>query len=189
MKTPNYAELFSKSAQRMKASEIRELLKLLDTPGMISFAGGLPNPDAFPIEGIKTVVSHIMEKHAREALQYGTTEGHKKLRDVIARGMGTHYGAAQAPENIVVTTGSQQALDLISKILLNEGDIVLTTNPSYIGALQVFQSYGARVETVGLTSDDLPAEAVAEKLESFKRSGKMMVTLFLLNSTFSPLLL
>jgi 2-aminoadipate transaminase len=186
MKTPEYAKLFSKSAQRMQASEIRELLKLLDIPGMISFAGGLPNPDAFPIEGIKTVVSHVMEKHPREALQYGTTEGHRKLRDVISRGMGAHYGAPQKPENIVVTTGSQQALDLISKILLNEGDIVLTTNPSYIGALQVFQAYGARVETVSLSGDDLPADAVAEKLEKLKRSGTLPKFMYLVSNFQNP---
>jgi len=127
-----------------------------------------------------------MEKHPSEALQYGTTEGHRKLREVIARGMGAHYGVEQAPENIVVTTGSQQALDLISKILLNEGDIVLTTNPSYIGALQVFQSYGARVETVGLSGDDLPADAVAEKLEKLKHSGTLPKFMYLVSNFQNP---
>ena len=91
----NVESLFSQSSRAMRASEIRELLKLLNKPEMISFAGGLPNPAAFPIEALKTVVAHVMDEHAREALQYGVTEGHNKLRDAIARGMGDVYGAPQ----------------------------------------------------------------------------------------------
>ena len=123
-----YSSLFSDSSKKLRASEIRELLKLLNRPDMISFAGGLPNPDVFPIDDLKGVVEHVMDKHGRGALQYGATEGHNKLRDVIARGMFTHYGVKQDISNILITNGSQQALNLLTQIFINPGDKILTAN-------------------------------------------------------------
>ncbi|MHC4592881.1 MAG: aminotransferase, partial [Planctomycetota bacterium] len=102
---------FSQNAKRMRASEIRELLKLTQRPEVISFAGGLPNPDAFPIAELREVVEHVMDEHPRDALQYGATEGHNKLRDAIARGMGTVHNTPQSIHNILITHGSQQALN------------------------------------------------------------------------------
>lgn len=156
--------LLSHSARRMRTSEVRELLKLLNSPEMISFAGGLPNPEAFPVDNLKVVVDHVLAEHAREALQYGVTEGHNKLRDAIARGMDDVYGAPQAMNNILITAGSQQALNLLGQIFLDPGDLVLTESPTYLAALQVFQAFQARAEGIALDGDGLDVDALEEKL-------------------------
>jgi 2-aminoadipate transaminase len=178
--------LFSQSSRAMRASEIRELLKLLNKPEMISFAGGLPNPEAFPVEGLKSVVAHVMAEHAREALQYGVTEGHNKLRAAIAQGMGDVYGAPQEPQNIVVTTGSQQALNLLAHVLLDPGDVVLVENPSYLGALQSFQACQARVESVPTDPDGLRPEALEQKLRDLRHRGEHPKFLYLIPTFQNP---
>jgi 2-aminoadipate transaminase len=159
-----FETMFSQNAHAMRASEIRELLKLLNNPAMISFAGGLPNPEAFPVAGLKSVVAHVMEAHASEALQYGVTEGHNKLRDAIAQGMGAVYGAPQKLSNILITTGSQQAMNLLAQVFLDPGDLVLTENPSYLGALQSFAACRARVEGVPMDGAGMRMDALEEKL-------------------------
>ncbi len=164
-----FETMFSLSAKNMRASEIRELLKLLTKPEMISFAGGLPNPEAFPIEAMKPVVAHVMNEHARDALQYGVTEGHNKLRDAIAKGMGQVYGVPQSLSNILITTGSQQAMNLLSLILLSPGDLVLTENPTYLGALQSFYACQARVEAVPMDEHGMRMDALEEKLNSLRQ--------------------
>ena len=117
----------SRYALRMKgtkSSAIRELLKLTQNPEVISFAGGLPASDLFPIERFKEACRKALEQSAALALQYGETEGYKPLREMIARHI-SRYGIKAQTENILVTTGSQQALDLIGKLLINAGDRVL----------------------------------------------------------------
>lgn len=168
-----YTDLFSKNSRNMKASEIRELLKLLNRPEMISFAGGLPNPDAFPVDELRPVIQHVMDEHPREALQYGTTEGHPKLRDAIARGMAMNYGVSQESHNILITTGSQQALNLLSLVLLNPGDLVLTEYPSYLGALQTFGSYLAQVEGVAMDEQGLRIDRLQEKLARLRDRNQL----------------
>lgn len=152
----------SARAEAVKASEIRELLKLVNRPSMISFAGGIPDPSLFAIADFHEAWREIFAgpASAREALQYSTTEGFLPLRQWLAdhmRGKGVEAGA----ENILVTTGSQQALDLIGKLMLDADDTVLTARPSYLGALQCFSAYGAR-----FAAHDAPraAEAPPAKL-------------------------
>ena len=178
--------LFSQSSRTIRASEIRELLKLLNKPEMISFAGGLPNPEAFPIGPLKSVVAHVMEEHAREALQYGVTEGHNKLRDAIARGMGDVYGAPQDRQNIVVTTGSQQAMNLLAQVLLDPGDLVLVENPSYLGALQSFSAFRARVESVPLDEEGLCPDALEQKLKDLRHRGEHPKFLYMVPTFQNP---
>lgn len=144
----------SRYAQRtkgIKSSAIRELLKITQRPEVISFAGGLPAPDVFPIARFKEACAKVLESNARLALQYGATEGYEPLREMIARHT-SRYGIKAQVDNVLITSGSQQALDLIGKLLINSGDRVLVEAPTYLGALQAFNVYGA--EYVSVPSDD-----------------------------------
>ncbi|MGM0406112.1 MAG: hypothetical protein ACQEQM_08225, partial [Thermoplasmatota archaeon] len=122
-------DIFSERAKSMKASEIRELLKLTQKPGIISFAGGLPNPDAFPVESTRRLINELMDNMPESVMQYGSTEGITPLREVLAEEM-TERGMDVDKENILITHGSQQALDLISKILLDPGDTIVVGSPT-----------------------------------------------------------
>ncbi|MBX3481432.1 MAG: PLP-dependent aminotransferase family protein [Caulobacter sp.] len=141
-KAPDWAARFSDRMSRIRASEIRELLKLLDQPDILSFAGGIPDPDLFPIERIEAGYQAILADPvlARQALQYSVSEGWLPLRQWIAERM-TRDGMPCGPENIMLTAGSQQGLDLLGKLLLGGGDTVLTARPTYLGALQAFNGY------------------------------------------------
>lgn len=125
----------------MKASEIRELLKLTAQPEIISFAGGLPAPELFPVEEISKVTTDLLAKEGRQLLQYATTEGRPTLRAKIAKRMADKYHTEVAPEDILITTGSQQMLDFCGKLFINPGDVVLCESPSYLGALNAFKAY------------------------------------------------
>lgn len=152
---------FAQRTQRMKSSAIRELLKLTEQPDIISFAGGLPAPDVFPYQEFQDACNQVMQKSGAAALQYGTTEGYLPLREMIARHT-SRYGIEVTADNILITSGSQQALDLIGKIFINEGDRILVEAPTYLGALQAWNVYGADYVTVpsdenGIVTDDLEA--------------------------------
>jgi 2-aminoadipate transaminase len=145
----------------VKSSAIRELLKITQQPEVISFGGGLPADDVFPIERVKEACRKVLEENAAMALQYGETEGYKPLREMIARHI-SRYGIKAQVENVLITTGSQQALDLIGKLLINPGDRILVEAPTYLGALQAFSVYGADYLSVpcdeeGLRTDLLEA--------------------------------
>ena len=184
--TLDVQRLFSIVAGRLRASEIRELLKLLDRPEMISFAGGLPNPAAFPVTAMQTIVTHVMQYHAPEALQYGPTEGHFRLRSAIARGMGQHYGAPQDVDNILITTGSQQALNLLCCVLLDPDDIVLTASPTYLGALLTFNAYRARVQGVATDADGIIPDALEEQLRSLANENRRAKIVYLVPTFDNP---
>lgn len=182
----NYDHLYSLSAKNLRASEIRELLKLLNKPEMISFAGGLPNPDVFPLTGIQEIMNHIMEKHGRDALQYGATEGHNKLRDVIARGMKKYYNVEQAVSNIIITNGSQQALSLLSQIFLEPGDTVMTATPTYLGAILTFNAFQARIETVPMDEKGIRPDLMRKKLEQLAKKNELPKFIYLVPTFQNP---
>ena len=143
---------FSNLALNLKASEIRELLKLTTMPEIISFAGGLPAPELFPTEDLKKVDEAVLTKEGRAALQYGTTEGYTPLREQIAGRMKKSFMVDCTPENIVITSGSQQGLSLLAQIFLNPGDVVLVESPTYLGAINAFKLCGP--EFVEVPTDD-----------------------------------
>jgi 2-aminoadipate transaminase len=152
---------YAQRTRRMKSSAIRELLKLTEQPDVISFAGGLPAPDVFPYEEFREACNVVLKTHGPVALQYGTTEGYLPLRQMIARHTQS-LGIEVTEENIMITSGSQQALDLLGKIFINEGDQVLVESPTYLGAMQAWNIYGAEYVTVpsdenGLVTDELEA--------------------------------
>ncbi len=177
---------FSQNARRMKASEIRELLKLTQREQVISFAGGLPNPDTFPIENLRVVIDHVMTEHPRDALQYGPTEGHNKLRDSIARGMGDVYDTPQSIHNILITHGSQQALSLVSHIMLNPGDTVVTGAPCYLGATLCFSAFQARVDSVPLDGDGICVNLLEDKLDSLAAAKRTPAFIYLVPTFQNP---
>ncbi|MBQ8919367.1 MAG: PLP-dependent aminotransferase family protein [Acidaminococcaceae bacterium] len=132
---------FASRMERMKASEIRELLKLTARPDIISFAGGLPAPELFPVKEIAQVSHDLVEKEGQKLLQYATTEGRPTLRAKIAKRMAEKYGTPVDVDDILITTGSQQCLDFAGKLFLDPGDVVLCESPSYLGALNAFNAY------------------------------------------------
>lgn len=161
---------YAQRTLRMSGSAIRELLKLTEEPDIISFAGGLPAPDVFPIERVKEACDRVLKNQASYVLQYGTTEGYVPLREMVAE-FTNRYGITVTAENVLITSGSQQALDLLGKIFINPGDRILVENPTYLGALQAWNTYGA--EYVPVHSDDDGIEP--DNLErAFRISPKLL---------------
>ena len=126
---------FAKRVDNMKGSEIREAIKLTLKPGMISFAGGLPAPEMFPVQEMKDAANHVLDEAGAVAMQYATTEGFDPLREKIAVRMKAKYAIDTVPQQILITNGSQQGLDFSAKLFLDEGDVVLFESPSYMGCL------------------------------------------------------
>mgnify|MGYP000886295157 FL=1 len=154
---------YAQRTQRMKASAIRELLKLTEQPDVISFAGGLPAPDVFPVDEFKRACNYVLDHHGAQALQYGTTDGYIPLREMIARHT-NRLGIGVSVENIMITSGSQQALDLLGKIFINHGDRILVENPTYLGAIQAWNAYGAEYIPVALDDDGMDTRVVEDAL-------------------------
>ena len=162
MATP-WKHRYAKRMRGMSSSAIRELLKLTQQPDIISFAGGLPAPELFPVEEFRAATDRVLANHGSEAMQYSTTEGYEPLREYIVHKM-AQYKIQAAPENILITSGSQQALDLIGKILINAGDLILTERPTYLGALQAWRAYQAEFVTLPIDDDGLNTEQLEEAL-------------------------
>ncbi|MDM7970903.1 MAG: PLP-dependent aminotransferase family protein [Paracoccaceae bacterium] len=151
-------QIFATRASRMKASEIRELLKLLDQPGIISFAGGIPDPSLFPATEFAAALTRALsDGRAAQSLQYSASEGHAGLRDWIAGQMAA-IGVACGRDNILITSGSQQALDYLGKLFLSPGDTALVGWPTYLGALGAFNAYEPRYDRLDAGSNRAPAD-------------------------------
>ena len=133
---------FADRMERMKASEVREILKITARPEIISFAGGMPAPELFPVEEIAQVSHDLVLKEGRKLLQYATTEGRPTLRAKLAKRMADKFDIPGIdPDDILITTGSQQCLDFAGKLFVNPGDVVLCESPSYLGAINAFNAY------------------------------------------------
>ena len=159
---------FSERADQLQSSFIREILKITQQPEIISFAGGLPSPLTFPVDEMKVAFDKVLENNGKVALQYGPTDGYLPLRQWIADSLSTN-GAKIIPEQVLMTSGSQQALDLLGKVLIDEGSRVLVETPSYLGALQAFSMYRPEFKSVdtdehGLVPSSLDAVAAGARL-------------------------
>ncbi|MGD8565580.1 MAG: PLP-dependent aminotransferase family protein [Candidatus Bathyarchaeota archaeon] len=163
--------LYSKNALNMKRSEIRELLKLTRQPDIISFAGGLPDPSTFPVEDLEKISCEILREKGALALQYGPTEGELLLRSEIAKWLSREKPEIK-PENVLVTAGSQQGLDIIAKVFLDPQDIVIMELPSYIGGLQAFTAYRAKM--IGIQQDvhGMKMEILEKELKKLSKTNK-----------------
>lgn len=145
--------MFSRRIQNTPKSFIREILKVTENPDAISFAGGLPNPSLIDTEGIGKAAYDIIKSDGRSALQYSTTEGYAPLRHYIADRYAKRYGLDVSPDEILITNGSQQCLDLVGKVFINNGDSVLMERPGYLGAIQAFSMYEPEFHSVSLHDD------------------------------------
>jgi len=166
----NLDRLFTKRAKSLKASEIRELLKITRIPGMISLAGGLPNPEAFPVDVIHKCIEKVFKNHILSALQYGTTEGLPLLREVLALRMKSNKSINCVPHQLLITNGAQQGLSLIGYTFLEPGDTYISTAPTYLGALQAFSAFEANCEAIPLTGDGIDIDALRRNIERLLRT-------------------
>ena len=150
---------FSERAQQLQSSFIREILKITQRPEIISFAGGLPSPATFPVEHMKAAFDKVLTENGKTALQYGPTDGYPLLREWIANSLSTS-DCTIAPEQVLMTSGSQQALDLLGKVLIDEGSRVLVETPSYLGALQAFSVYRPEFKSVATDEHGLVPSSI-----------------------------
>nr|WP_320147412.1 PLP-dependent aminotransferase family protein [uncultured Anaeromusa sp.] len=160
---------FSKRTDALKASEIREILKITEREEVISFAGGLPAPELFPVEELKKVSIQVLEEAGQKALQYSTTEGYEPLRRQIAQRMQQKFRTSFQSDDILITSGSQQALDLLGKVFLDEDDVVLCESPTYLAALSAFRAYRPRFIEVPTDEEGMVPEALERILKTTER--------------------
>lgn len=182
-----FERYFSEKARRMKASEIRELLKLVETSDIISLAGGLPAPETFPVEQIKEITKEVLEKHADKALQYGTTKGFTPLRLALARWMEKRYGIPTSKVEIMMVAGSQQALDLAGRVFINPGDLVVVEGPTYLAALQAFKYYDPEFISIPMDHDGMRVDLLEEKLRELKAQGKKVKFVYTVSTFQNPM--
>ena len=173
IENPNPIEWrFSERAQQLQSSFIREILKITQRPEIISFAGGLPSPATFPVEHMKAAFDKVLTENGKVALQYGPTDGYPLLREWIANSLSTDT-CKIAPEQVLMTSGSQQALDLLGKVLIDEGSRVLVETPSYLGALQAFSVYRPEFKSVATDDHGL----VPSSIEPVAKGARMLYAL------------
>lgn len=174
-----------KYARRMdlfKKSELGEILKLIEKPDIISFAGGLPASELFPVEEMKKVAVKVLDENGEEALQYSGSQGYLPLRIHIANRMNAKSKTNVKAENILITSGSQQALDYAGNIFLDEGDIVLCESPSYLGALNAFKNYQPKVMEVSMDKEGM----IIEELEKILKENDRIKFIYVIPDFQNP---
>jgi 2-aminoadipate transaminase len=165
MRETRWSDRYAQRTRGLSSSAIRELLKYTQDPELISFAGGLPGPEVFPLARIEEATRRVLREQGRSAVQYSTTEGHLPLREMLVRHM-DRYGIKVGPDNVLITTGSQQALDLIGKLFVNPGDHVLCEAPTFLGALQAFSAYQAEYLPVRVDDDGMRMDLIEDALRA-----------------------
>jgi DNA-binding transcriptional MocR family regulator len=181
----NLEKRFAARAAEMLPSEIRSLFAVASRPEIVSLAGGMPNLSALPMEMMAEVIKELILTNGSEALQYGSGQGHPKLREQICDVMALE-GIRANPDDVVVTTGSQQALDLISRIFIDPGDVVLVEAPSYVGALGTFRQYQASVVHVEMDNDGLVPDSLRAAIKSVRAAGRKIKFLYLIPNYQNP---
>ena len=164
---------FSKSVKELRSSEIRDLMKLATSPNIISFAGGMPNNDLFPIEEIDEIFANLKPSLKKTAFQYGPTQGYPPLVNSLRKFLAAK-GLPVENNRLLITTGSLQAINILTKEFIDPGDIILTESPSFIGAISVFKSYQARMESIPVLEDGIDFGILQKKLESLPELPKFM---------------
>ena len=177
----NYSGIFSDDVASFFRSPVREIFKRVDLNSIYSFAGGYPSAETFPMEEIRSTMSEVIDKYAGKAFQYGATQGVMELREAVA----DRYGVPV--ERVQITSSSQQGIDVCTRILVNPGDIILTSSPSYLGALQSFCSYRADIRGVAHDNDlDRFRQAYEAVLETAKAEGKKVRFLYMIPDFQNP---
>jgi len=181
-----FEDKLSVRARTMKKSVIRELLKLVAEPGIISFGGGMPDPSLFPTKLVADIAKEVLEKEGKKVLQYGPTEGDKEFKQQLVKRYGRMEGINLTEENILITTASQQGLDLVSKIFIDPEDIVIVGLPTYLGGLAAFNSYGARLIGVPLDNDGMQVDIIKEHLKKLRRAQKRVKFIYVVPDFQNP---
>ncbi|HEY9085197.1 MAG TPA: aminotransferase class I/II-fold pyridoxal phosphate-dependent enzyme, partial [Candidatus Tyrphobacter sp.] len=164
MTTAASSARFARRTAHLRASTIREMLKVTQQPDIISFGGGLPAPELFPRDEIAACTRDVMERYGAAALQYSVTEGIPEMRSWVARRLASKFGRSIPQDDVLIVNGSQQGLDLIGKILIDPGDHVVLENPSYLGAIHAFDAYEARYLTAETDEDGMIPESLERVL-------------------------
>jgi 2-aminoadipate transaminase len=168
---------FADRLNNVETSAIRELFKLLGKPGIISFAGGFPDSAMFDVEGIKEAANKALTEEAGGALQYGATEGYNPLREQLAALMGSK-GVTVAPDGLIVTTGSQQALDLLGKTMIDPGDKVIVEGPTFLATIQCFRLYGADLVSAPIDANGVDTDALEKLMAEHKPKFVYLIPTF-----------
>ena len=169
----DFRSKLSESAKRLKSSLIRELLKYANVPGVISFGGGVPDPETFPREELAEIARRVVMDEYRFSLQYGTTEGDPLLKEQYIKYIERYYGIhGLTPDNLLVTVGSQQALDLIGRVFLDEESIIAMSAPAYLGAISAFRIASPKVISVPLQEDGMDLDYLEERLRKLSPEGE-----------------
>lgn len=161
------ASYFSRAAYSLESSIIRDILKYSSLPGVISLAGRLPAPELFPVDELKAAADRVLTQYGTQALQYGLSQGFGPLREFLAERVGKRAGEDISADDIIVTAGSQQGLDLVGRIFLEPGRYVLCSRPTYLGALQAFNYYQAKYASVDIDDDGMKVEELEEKIKKY----------------------
>lgn len=182
----DFSHLLSEVNKRVTASAIRELLKVIGMPGMISFAGGLPTPEMFPAEELGEIAKQVIASNPNKALQYGCTEGAACFKEELINLLKKDENIEVSQDEMLVVSASQQGLDIVSKAFVDPGDAVIVAKPTYLGALQAFETYGA--DMIGVESDDfgIIAESLEEKLEDLKKAGRQCKFIYIVPDFQNP---
>ena len=182
----DWAPHLATCTERMTCSAIRELLKLTQLPDVISMAGGMPAPELFPLREIEEACRHICREHGAKAMQYSATEGYGPLKEYLAVSM-HKYGVPAVPDNVLLTHGSQQALDLVGRIFIDPGDFVITSRPTYLGAIQAWNAYQAHYHTVNLDDDGMVVDEIEHAYEKvLADSGRPPKFIYVLPNFHNP---
>ncbi|MEM2582948.1 MAG: PLP-dependent aminotransferase family protein [Candidatus Thermoplasmatota archaeon] len=181
----SFENMYSARVKRIRSSEIRELLEISQKPGVISFAGGLPNPKAFPVNDIKEIVNKILEEEPVKALQYGATGGLAEFREELVKYAKKH-GIETKFEEVFVTVGSQQALDIVGRVFIDEGDVIFVALPTYLGAINAFLAYGAKLVGVPLDENGMRVDLLEEKIKELKKKGEKLKMIYTVPTFQNP---
>ncbi len=160
---------FARRMEGLKASDVREILKITQSGEIISFAGGLPAPELFPVQDLGEATRRVLEEQGQKALQYSTTEGYMPLREMLAQRMNARCGIRATADEVLITTGSQQALDLTGKLLIDEGDTVLCESPTYVGAISALNVFSPRWVEIPTDDEGMDVDALQRRLENCDR--------------------
>ncbi len=177
---------FSERAKLLRASEVRELLKLLNMPDMISFAGGFPNPETFPGELVRQIADEVLRKDAANTLQYGITEGFGPLREVLADRMNKKRSMDISKDNVIIVSGSQQVIDLVGKVFIDPRDVIVISAPTYLTALTGFAIYEPDFETVPLDRDNMLLDAFEDKMKHLSKRASPPELVYVLPNFHNP---
>ena len=159
---------FSYIANNNRPSPIREMLAVIKQPGMISFAGGMPAPEVFPVDKFYEG-AHLLKDDGANLLQYGITEGYPPLKEFLAKWTAPRMGRVVSSPEMLITTGSQQVLDLFAWSMIDQGDVVITEDPSYLAALTVFFNHGATFVGIPMDKDGMMVDKIPEEIEKLKK--------------------